>query len=210
MTSRERRLVLINAAAVCAVAAGTLFWQHAQRPHTTAFEPPGEDMCIVPPTRASAAHAYDPASGLGLHDARPIPADARCAVCGMYPSRFPRWAAQLIFDDGRAHFFDSPVDLFLLLAEPARFDAQHRGEQAVALYVSDSRGGGWLDARRAVFVIGSRTRGPMRGPDLPAFADAASAEAFIAEQGGRAIGFDDITPTLLSTLRDQNHARHTH
>ena len=202
--------MLINAAAACAIAAGTLFWQHAQRPRTTAFEPPGEDVCIVPAARTSAAHAYDPASGLGRHDARPIPADARCAACGMYPSRFPQWAAQLVFDDGGAHFFDSPVDLFLMLGDLARFDAQHRAEQVVALYVSDFRNGGWLDARQAVFVIGSRIHGPMRGPDLPAFADAGSAERFIAEQGGRTLGLAEITPTLLATLRDQNHARHMH
>lgn len=210
MTSRARRLVLINAAAACTVAAGTLFWQHAQRPHAIAFEPPDKDVCIVPPTRSRTAHAHDRASGLGLYDARPVPVDARCAVCGMYPSRFPRWAAQLIFDDGGAHFFDSPADLFLMLADLEHFDAQHRTEQAVALYVSDFQGSGWLNARHAVFVVGSRIRGPMRGPDLPAFADTSSAEAFIAEQGGRTLGFADITPTLLATLRNQNHAHHTH
>ncbi|ATE58585.1 nitrous oxide reductase accessory protein NosL [Thauera sinica] len=210
MSPRGVQLLLINAAAASALLAAALLWQHATRPHADAFEPPETDVCIVPATRTNAVHPYDPASGLGIHDARPIPADARCAVCGMYPSRFPRWAAQLILDDGGALFFDSPVDLFLFLAEPERFGAARDAARAAALYVSDHAGRGWVDARQAVFVTGSAARGPMRGPDLPAFADEAGAAAFVAEHGGRTVRFDGIDPPLLASLRDQNHARHTH
>ncbi|MBU1396829.1 MAG: nitrous oxide reductase accessory protein NosL, partial [Gammaproteobacteria bacterium] len=68
------------------------------------------DLCIVAP-----ATPYDPASGRAMLAPRPIPADARCPVCGMYPARFSRWAAQSIFKDGAAHYFDSPLDLFVFL-----------------------------------------------------------------------------------------------
>lgn len=209
MVDRRRRALLAGGAVLAAGLAGVLLWQHGARP-TVAFEPPAEDICIVPPARVAAPHAYDPASGLAMHDARPVPADARCAVCGMYPARFPQWAAQIIFEDGAAHFFDSPVDLFLFLAEPARFDATHRADDAAALYVADFRSGRWLDAHEAVFVIDSRIRGPMRGPDLPAFADVAAAESFIAEQGGRSLRFGDIEPATVAGLRDANHRHHTH
>ncbi|HRP25235.1 nitrous oxide reductase accessory protein NosL [Thauera sp.] len=209
MVDGRRRALLAGGAMLAAGLAGVLLWQHGARP-TVAFEPPHEDICIVPPARVAAPHPYDPASGLAMHDARPVPADARCAVCGMYPARFPRWAAQIIFDDGAAHFFDSPVDLFLFLAEPARFDATHRADDAAALYVADFRSGRWLDAREAVFVIDAGIRGPMRGPDLPAFADIAAAEAFIAEQGGRRLRFGDIEPATVAGLRDANHRHHTH
>ncbi|MGE5332247.1 MAG: hypothetical protein ACM3Q3_10845, partial [Nitrospirota bacterium] len=48
------------------------------------------DVCVVaPPT------PYNPASGLPLQAARPVPADVRCPVCGMYPARSPDWAAQV-------------------------------------------------------------------------------------------------------------------
>ncbi|TAH43876.1 MAG: hypothetical protein EYC67_14255 [Betaproteobacteria bacterium] len=210
MSPRGLRLVLINAAAASSVLAVALLWQHASRPYDGGFAPPETDVCIVPAARTSAAHPYDPASGLAMHDARPVPADARCAVCGMYPSRFRRWAAQLIMDDGGALFFDSPVDLFLFLAEPARFDGAGRIAQIAALYVSDHAGRGWVDARRALFVAGSSARGPMRGPDLPAFADAAAAAAFAAEHGGRVVRFDGIDSALLASLRNANHARHFH
>ena len=204
----KRRLVLAAALASAGVG-GVLLWLHETRP-AGAFEPPAEDICIVAPTRVSQPHPYDPASGLGLLEARPVPPDARCPVCGMYPARFPRWAAQIIFADGATHFFDSPVDLFMFLAEPARFDSARSGADAAALHVADFDSGRWLDARRAVFVLGAKVRGPMRGPDLPAFADTTAAAAFAAANGGRTLHFAEIDPAIVSKLRDANHRHHTH
>ncbi|WP_068639284.1 nitrous oxide reductase accessory protein NosL [Thauera butanivorans] len=210
MTPTSRRPLLLGAAALCTAAAGALFVHYAARSPAVEFVPPAEDICIVAPARVSAAHPYDPASGLDMLAARPVPADARCPVCGMYPARFPNWAAQIIFSDGSVHFFDSPVDLFAFLDEPARFDAEHTAEDAAALYVADHLSGGWLDARKAVFVIGSGVRGPMRGPDLPAFAEAAAAQAFIAEHGGRALAFDEIDRSTVRDLRSAAHSGHMH
>ncbi len=208
--STATRTLLLGSAAACVVAAGTLFWQYAARPTSVEFSPPDEDICIVPPARVSAAYPYDPASGLAVYDARPIPADARCPVCGMYPARFPRWAAQIIFKDGSAHFFDSPVDLFMFLEEPKRFDATHTADDAAAMYVADHRSGTWLEARQAAFVIDSSARGPMRGPDLPAFADLAAAQAFVTERGGRVLTFDEVDRSVMNGLRSSTHAGHTH
>lgn len=205
MGSAATRTLLLAAGIAFAAGAGALWWPQAGSP-STGFSPPAEDVCIVPPTRAIAATAYDPSSGLGLYDPRPIPPDARCPVCGMYPARFPRWAAQLVFEDGAAHFFDSAVDLFLFLADSTPFDPSRGREEVAALYVTDFGGQGWIDARRAYFVTGSRVRGPMRGADLPAFADEASAAAFIAAEGGRAIAFDAVDAPLLKALRGANHA----
>lgn len=209
MTTAARTL-LLGSAAACVVAAGTLFWQYSARPTSIAFSPPDEDICIVPPARASTAHPYDPASGLAMYDARPVPADARCPVCGMYPARFPKWAAQVIFKDGSAHFFDSPVDLFMFLEKPGRFDAIHTAEDAAAMYVADFRSGTWLDARQAAFVIDSGARGPMRGPDLPAFADLAAAQRFVTEHGGRALAFPEVDRRVMNGLRSSTHSGHTH
>jgi copper chaperone NosL len=207
---KPRRTLLAGAALVALTGAAGLFLQYGQQQPGHAFVPPDEDICIVAPARVSEPHAFDPASGLAIFDARPIPVDARCPVCGMYPARFPKWAAQIIFDDGSAHFFDSPVDLFMFLDEPQRFDAQRTAANAAALYVANFNDGQWLDARQAVFVFGSSARGPMRGPDLPAFADANAANAFIAERGGQAVGFEGITGELLGKLRDATHAHHMH
>lgn len=55
--------------------------------------------CVVaPPT------PFDPAWGVGRLEPRPVPKDARCPVCGMFPARNPDWAAQVIFRNGDTQF----------------------------------------------------------------------------------------------------------
>lgn len=195
------------AAGICIAAAAWLAVQYVQRPGDV-FDPTTEDLCIVMPTRVAPAHAWDPSSGVARFAARPVPPDARCPVCGMYPARHPKWAAQLIFEDGAAHFFDSPVDLFIFLAAPGQFDAARANAVVGAMHVSDFSGAGWLDARSASFVMGSAARGPMRGADLPAFGERAAAQAFAAQHGGEVIGFGQIDTDTVVKLREANHGGH--
>lgn len=54
------------------------------------------------------------------------------------------------------------------------------------------------------------SRTDARGPDLPAFTDETAAQAFIAEQGGRALHFDQVDAGVVAGLRDANHAQHMH
>lgn len=206
---RPARLALLATVVLGFAVAGGVWLHDARRP-VDHFQLPAEEICIVPPSAASPAHAWDPAAGHARYEPRPIPAKARCPVCGMYPARFPKWAAQIIFSDGTAHFFDSPVDLFMFLDQTARFDPSHTAADAVALYVADYRSGAWLDARSAVFVLGSTVRGPMRGADLPAFADEATARIFAGEHGGRVLLFDAFDHSTVASLRDANHAEHAH
>lgn len=197
----------IAAAGVCVAVAAWLLQQYWQRP-AEAFDPSTEDLCIVMPARVAPARAWDPSSSVDRLAARPVPPDARCPVCGMYPARHPKWAAQLIFDDGAVHFFDSPVDLFIFLADPGQFDPARADSAAAAMHVSDFSGVGWLEARYAHYVKGSSARGPMRGADLPAFGDPDAARAFAAQHGGEVIGFGAIDAGTIATLRDANHAGH--
>jgi nitrous oxide reductase accessory protein NosL len=152
------------------------------------------------PAGIAPASPYDPDSGLAPFDARPVPADARCPVCGMYPARYPRWAAQLIYQDGAAQFFDSPLELFVFLHGMARYSAIYTRTDVAVSYVTDAGNGAWIDARQAVYVQGSNLLGPMRNHDLPAFSTLQGAEAFAAEHGGQIIGLEQITPELLARL----------
>jgi len=167
---------------------------------------PEPDVCIVaPPTR------YDPASGLPPTAARAIPADARCPVCGMFPARSREWAAQVIFDNGDAQFFDSPLSLFMYLQDVARYSPGRSAAQIVARYVTDVPSRTWVDAAGAWYVHGSSARGPMRAGNLPAFAERAFAERFAAQRGGEVLGFGAIDGALIAPLAGQGghgHAAH--
>ena len=175
-------------------------------PRRPAAALPEPDVCIVaPPT------PYDPASGLPVMTARPVPPDARCPVCGMYPARAPEWAAQLIFANGNAHFFDSPLSFFLYLRDVERYSPGMDAEQIAALYVTDASVRGalrWIDARTAFYVHGSDARGPMRAGNLPAFATRAAAQAFVTQRGGRVLEFEGVDAALVAQLAAPGGHRH--
>lgn len=166
--------------------------------------PAPQDICLVAPPLP-----YDPASGLALLAPRPVPVDARCPVCGMFPARSPRWAAQLIFHNGDTHFFDSPVSLYLYLQAMARFSPGRSLSEVGATFVTDLGSGAWTPAAQAYYVQGSRALGPMRNGNLPAFASLEAARQFAREQGGQLLRADQITPALLAPLDTRSAQRHS-
>lgn len=184
--------------------AGSLQWLPGTRA-SPQLDPSSEVCVVAPPT------PYDPASGLALLAPRPVPVDARCPVCGMYPARSresARWAAQVIFDNGDAQFFDSPLSLYIYLQNVARYTRGREASQIAASYVSDASSGTWLAADTAFYVQGSTATGPMRAGNLPAFADATAAQRFARERGGRLLRSSDISPELLRRLDPGTHLDH--
>lgn len=161
------------------------------------------DLCIVAP-----ATPYDSASGLAMLAPRPIPADARCPVCGMYPARFPRWAAQSLFKDGAAHYFDSPLDLLVFLQKVNRHDRRYDQDDVAVSFVTDFETGQWIESRDAFFVHGSSVFGPMRDADLPALASREAADSLASSRGGRVLRFADVTPERVLSLNRSVHHRH--
>lgn len=173
------------------------------RPGAVAGVAPTDDVCLVAPSLA-----YDPERGLDRFAARPVPPEARCPVCGMFPARSPRWAAQVIYRDGDVHFFDSPLSLHLFLADVPRY-ARGRSRADIAVqYVTDRDGGGWLEAQGAYYVHGSSDAGPMRAGNLPAFASLAGAQAFVAARGGRVLTASQIDAAVLRALDTRSAHRH--
>ncbi len=161
------------------------------------------EVCVVAPPIP-----YDPKSGLGLHTPRPVPADARCPVCGMYPARSREWAAQVIFDNGDTQFFDSPLSLFIYLQDVGHYTRGRRAGEIAASYVSDADSGAWISAADAVYVSGSTATGPMRAGNLPAFTSAAAAQRFASVRGGLLLEARQISPQLLQDLNGRR--RHAH
>ena len=144
---------------------------------------------------------YDPASGLPQDVPRPVPADARCPVCGMYPARDPLWACQVLYDDYAAQFFDSPVDLMLFLADAERYGISPTAAAGIrSRWVTDMASGAWVPLEQAWFVSGSDALGPMQRGDLPAFGDQAKAAEFASRRRGRALAFGAVTPAIVKSL----------
>lgn len=152
-----------------------------------------------------AAAAGAPAAAVA---ARPVPADARCPVCGMYPARFPHWAAQLHLRDGGIRFFDSPREFFTFLRDLPRYGKGVTADDIVAGYVTGFDKGGWIAVGNAWFVRGSAVAGPMRSDALPAFASREAATAFVAKHGGTLLAFADVDAALAAPAGDGSHHHH--
>lgn len=164
-----------------------------------------------------AATAHDAASGLPPHAPRPVPPKARCPVCGMYPARFPRWAAQIIYADGAAHFFDSPIDLLVFLADMPRYAPDRKKADIRSRWVTDASApagqSAWTPLESAWFVRDSLIYGPMRSPDLPAFASQAAAQTFANKTRGQPLPYAQISAKLIDELANQRvieHVGHNH
>ncbi|WP_271008941.1 nitrous oxide reductase accessory protein NosL [Paucibacter sp. B51] len=202
---RRRQLLLRLGLLTAGVSAGLLARREGSEARAQADM---SDFCVLAPPQP-----YHAGSGLGLLQPRPIPADARCPVCGMFPARSPEWAAQLIFSDGATQFFDSPVSLLIYLQDVGRYARGRSAADVAARYVRDAGGkpnqpGAWLDADQAVFVSGSDALGPMRAGNLPAFADRAAAEAFAQRRGGETLRLAEMTSALLRRLDPRAHLGH--
>ncbi|MEK8051956.1 nitrous oxide reductase accessory protein NosL [Ideonella sp. DXS22W] len=166
---------------------------------------PADEVCFFAP-----ALPFDPASGQPRLAPRPVPAQARCPVCGMFPARAAAWAAQVIYRDGDAHFFDSPLSLHLFLQDVGRYARGRSRQDLAALYVRDTEGGGWIDAIGAWHVQGSDALGPMRAGNLPAFASRSAAERFAQGHGGQVLAAAQIDAAVLTALDARSAARSGH
>lgn len=186
-------LSLLGGAALVA-GVGHRVWRDRPAPGSQADALP-DDVCLVAPT-----FAYDAASGQPPEAAREVPHEARCPVCGMFPARQRRWAAQAIFANGDVQYLDSPLNLFLYLQNVPRYTAGQQAAGIVALYVTDLDTGEWVPAEQALYVHGSRLMGPMRSGNLPAFGSLAQAQAFIAQQGGEIRTMAQLRQALPASL----------
>ena len=70
-----------------------------------------------------------------------------------------------------------------------------------AIYVSDMGkapswdkpgANNWIEARKALFVIGSNAKGGMGGNEAVPFSERTAAEKFVGENGGRIVNFDQV------------------
>ncbi|MAE71530.1 MAG: nitrous oxide reductase accessory protein NosL [Gemmatimonadetes bacterium] len=146
---------------------------------------PAEESVLLP------AASFDPPAP-GPHD--------RCAVCGMFPAKYPKWAATILFKDGHAEHFDGPKDLFKYMLGMERYAKGRVGEQIELVRVTDYYEVKRIDARSAFFVSGSDVLGPM-GHELVPLSERSAAEEFMRDhEGERIVAFDEVDAALLLGL----------
>lgn len=129
-----------------------------------------------------------------------------CELDGMLLADYPGPKAQLhVAGRAKPMFYCDTVELFNTLLA---------GEQAVsvtAVYVQDmgkadwaNPQGHWIDARQALFVVGSRRHGSM-GPTIASFSAQEDAARFAAEYGGTVRRFGEITLKMVDLSGGAKH-----
>ncbi|MCX7142668.1 MAG: nitrous oxide reductase accessory protein NosL [Proteobacteria bacterium] len=130
---------------------------------------------------------------------KPGPKDL-CPVCGMLVSKYPNWAATVVWKDGHAHHLDGAKDMFKFLLDLPAYAPGHQREQIAAIGVTDFYNLAKIDAREAWYVTGSDVLGPM-GHELVPLASGADAEEFLKDhKGKRILRFEDVTTKVLAQL----------
>ena len=116
-----------------------------------------------------------------------------CELDGMLLADYPGPKAQIHYaGQEKPSFFCDTIELFntLLAGEQVR--------AVRAVYVQDMGKADWnepkrhwIDAKTAVYVLGSKRHGSM-GPTIASFAQEADAAKFAGEHGGKVLRFADI------------------
>ena len=131
------------------------------------------------------------------HACLSVPEDAKCPVCGMFVSKYPKWAA-MMEHDGKIYYFDGVKDMmkYYIFDGDFPYERTHISKMVVSDYYTIEE----IPAEEAFYVLDADVFGPM-GHELIAFQNRKSAETFMAEHHGKKIvRFHEITDVMLMAL----------
>jgi copper chaperone NosL len=127
------------------------------------------------------------------HDLTP---DAIAYFCGMNVLEHPGPKGQIILASrSDPVWFSSTRDALaftMLPEEPKDIQAIYVSDMGKAPSWEKPGASNWVEAHRAIFVIGSHLKGGMGADEAVPFSDRATAEKFTSEQGGRIVSFGDM------------------
>lgn len=130
---------------------------------------------------------------------KPGPKDL-CPVCGMMVAKYPNWVAAVVWKDGHAHHFDGAKDLFKFLHDLSKYAPGHKREDISGLYVTDFYNLQRVDARKALYVVGSDVLGPM-GHELVPLTNTEDAADFMKDhKGKRVYEYGQVTREIAASL----------
>ncbi len=126
-----------------------------------------------------------------------VPTDAKCPVCGMFVSKYPKWAAFMQIN-GKKYYFDGVKDMmkYYIFDGDFPYDRKNISEITVSDYYTLEE----IPAKEAFYVLDSDVFGPM-GRELIPFKSKKSAKAFMNDHNGKAmVKFDEITDKMVMAL----------
>lgn len=124
----------------------------------------------------------------------------RCPVCGMFVYKYPKWVAQIYFQDGSSYFYDGAKDMFKHLFDTGKYTPGKTAALVKSIYVTDYYEVELIDAKTAFYVTGSDVLGPM-GHELLPFEEEEAAKEFMEDHAGKSIlRFQDVTPAVIESL----------
>ncbi len=126
-----------------------------------------------------------------------VPTKAKCPVCGMFVSKYPKWAARMKHDD-KNYYFDGVKDMmkYYIFDGDFPYDRKNISEITVSDYYTLEE----ISAKEAFYVLDSDIFGPM-GRELIPFKSKKSAKAFMDDHNGKAmVKFDEITDKMVMLL----------
>ena len=146
--------------------------------------------------QAVSTYLYNPLYAADKSKMINIPEDAKCPVCGMFVSKFPKWVAQIQLQDGHNHYFDGVKDMMKFYFNPTKYHA-HSNEQILQMNVTDYYSLESTDAKKAYYVLGSNVYGPM-GEELIPFKNEDEAKKFMTDHfGKKVVSFDQIKEEMI-------------
>jgi copper chaperone NosL len=163
--------------------------------------------CIPPGRLCLAAMVVLALSGCGRKQEAALPtpqeitATSTAEFCGMALQEHPGPKGQIFVRNRPApYWFASVRDTVAFTMMP---EMPH---DIVVVYVNDMgrardwdqpEAGAWVDARKAVFVIGSARRSGMNSDEAVPFGDAGAAARFAAREGGRVVSISEMPPDYI-------------
>ena len=126
-----------------------------------------------------------------------VPSNAKCPVCGMFVSKYPKWVATME-REGKVYYFDGVKDMmkYVIFDGDFVFDRKKITKMTVSDYYTLEE----VPAKEAFYVLDSDIFGPM-GRELIPFKSQKSAKDFMQDHNGKAmVRFDEISDTMLMKL----------
>ncbi len=121
-----------------------------------------------------------------------------CSLDGMILADYPGPKGQIHYDKGEPDFFCDTMEMFSIYLRP------EQKKRVKALFTQDmgktpwdQPKGNWIEAKSAYYVLDSKKSGSM-GPTLGAFSRMEDAQAFVKQNGGKILKFDEVTINMVS------------